>query len=264
MRNYSVHKMRKLVSRLVVFLLPVWLFSCGINSNVMLKTPIGEFAAIDSLPIKPNEPYRIGIDDKLSFLVATNDGAKILDGMAQNGGGQQAQGNKGMEFTVQLDSTILIPLVGKVKVGGLTVVETEIILAQKFSKDFINPFVKVTVLNKRVIVFPGGNGDAQVVNLQNDNTTLMEVLASAGGIPESGKASRIKIIRKVDGTRKVFLVDLSTIDGLKYTDLVVQSSDYIYIEPKPRLASAVLREVAPILSLVSTSLAVISILTLLK
>lgn len=262
MRNYSIREMQKLVSRFVLFFFPVLLFSCGINSNVMLKTPIGELEAIDSLPIQPNEPYRIGIDDKLTFLVSTNDGAKILDGMTQAGGGQSNQMQRGIQFSVLLDSTVILPIIGKVKVAGLTVPQVESLLAQKFSKDYKDPFVKVTVANKRVIVFPGGNGAAQVINLENDNTTLMEVLAFAGGIPESGRASRIKIIRKVGGTRKVFLVDLSTIEGLQYTDLVVQSSDYIYVEPKPRLASAVLRETAPILSLISSALVVVSLLTL--
>lgn len=262
MGNYSNHEMQKFISRVVLFLFPVLLFSCGINSNVMLKTPIGEFEAIDSLPLNPNEPYRIGIDDKITFVISTNDGAKMLEGIAGGTGGQSAQG--GMAFVVQLDSAILIPIVGKVKIGGLTVVEAEQLLAKKFSKDFKDPFVKLTVTNKRVIVFPGGNGNAQVINLSNDNTTLMEVIAAAGGIPETGRASRIKIIRKIDGTRKVFLVDLSTIEGLKYTDLVVQSSDYIYIEPKARLASAVLRETAPIISLISTTLVLVSFLTLFK
>jgi hypothetical protein len=56
------------------------------------------------------------------------------------------------------------------------------------------------------------------------------------------------------GKRSVFKVDLSTIEGLKAAEMIVQSNDYIYIDYRPRIANNALLEMAPWISLVSTSL----------
>ena len=127
-----------------------------------------------------------------------------------------------------------------------------------------NPFVQVKITNRRVIVFTGNGSDAKVVNLQNDNTTLMEVIALAGGIADRGKSEKVKLMRVDNGTRKVYTMDLSTIDGLKYADLIVQANDYIYVEPREQVAKEFLNNSAPILSLFSSVLVIFTVITTLK
>ncbi|MFM7668396.1 MAG: SLBB domain-containing protein, partial [Bacteroidota bacterium] len=113
--------------------------------------------------------------------------------------------------------------------------------------------------NQRVIVFPG-RGQAVVITLQNINTTLLEVIAMAGGITNDGLANSIKIMRRnKNGKRSIFKIDLSTIDGIKQAEMIVQSNDYIYIDYKPRIASGILTELAPWISLFSTSLTLFAI-----
>ena len=57
----------------------------------------------------------------------------------------------------------------------------------------------------------------------------MEVIALAGGIAERGRADKVKLMRNVGGKRIVYVLNLSTIEGLKYADMIVQANDYIYI-----------------------------------
>ena len=92
----------------------------------------------------------------------------------------------------------------------------------------------------------------------------MEALAQAGGITERGKANTIKIMRRENGIRKVYTIDLSTIDGLKYADLVLQANDYIYIEPVPRLARELVEEIAPVVSIFSSALIIFTVISNLK
>ena len=119
--------------------------------------------------------------------------------------------------------------------------------------------MQVKITNQRVVVFPGNGSDAMVILLSNANTTLMEAIAAAGGITERGKANTIKLMRKENGIRKIYNIDLSTLDGLKYVDMVVQANDYIYIEPNPELAKEVLKEIAPIVSILSSAILIFSI-----
>lgn len=233
--------------------------SCGINSHIMFKSPKGEYAVLDSLPLRYQDldAYQIGVDDKITFSLSTNDGAKLVEGISSIGTGEAGTGGFSPEFVVGRDSTVELPVLGRVKMAGLTIPEAEDFLEKSFAKTYQNPFVQLKVTNQRVIVFPGEGGDAQVIALQNNNTTLMEVIAQAGGLPTRAKAKVVKLIRKEGDERKIYTIDLSTIDGLKYADVVVQSNDYVYIEPKAQLVRESLKELTPVLTIL-TSLIVIT------
>lgn len=232
--------------------------SCGVNSNIMFKSPKGEHANNDSIPMHPTGDYRISVDDKITFTLATNNGTKIIESMS--GVGQQvANGQNQTEFLVRKSGHAELPLLGDVKVEGLTVSQCEDTLQKLFSKEYQDPFVQVRITNQRVIVFPGNGGDARVIPLTNTNTTLMEAIAQAGGITERGKANAIKLMRKENGERKIYTIDLSTIEGLKYVDMIVQANDYIYIEPNADLAKGVVKEVAPVISIISSALIIFTV-----
>jgi polysaccharide export outer membrane protein len=89
----------------------------------------------------------------------------------------------------------------------------------------------------------------------------MEAIAQAGGITERGKANSVNLIRRENGERKIYKIDLSTVEGLKYVDMVVQANDYIYIEPNADIAKETIKEVAPILSILSSALIIFTAIT---
>lgn len=259
------------MGKLLSFILLVVVFSsCRINSNLMLKTDkYYEFSELNDSIINSVQEYRIAPNDIIEFSLFANDGWRVLElvsgeGQGSSGGNNQRNmaGRNVITYTVQQDGTIKLPAIqdsSDIPVAGLTIYEAEDSIANVYKQYFKNPYVQVRVLNKRVIVFPGGGGDAKVITLENNNTTLMEVLASANGIPPRGDASKIKLMRKIDGVRYVYAIDLSTIEGLKYTDMLVQANDYIYVEPVPEVAREILSEISPILSILSSTFIIYSV-----
>ena len=247
----------------IIVLAVLALSSCGINSNIMFKVPKSDEVYGDSIPMTPKDDYRISVDDKITFQLYTNDGEVIL----QNNAGVQNAGQvatQPIEYLVKRDGTVELPKIGNVKVEGLSVVESEDLLEGLYALEYKNPFVQMKITNQRVVVFPGNGSDAKVILLENNNTTLMEALAQAGGITERGKASTVKLMRRVDGTRKVYVLDLSVIEGLKYVDMIVQANDYIYVEPNPQIAKEVVKEVAPVVSIISSALVILTVINTLK
>lgn len=238
--------------------------SCGINSNLMFRTPRGVKEVKDSIPLKPVSEYKISRDDKFTFMLYTNDGERIVNEMA--GMNKDAIAKAEIEYVVRPDGTADLPILGATKVSGLTVKECEDTLARQFEakNGYNKPFVQVKLTNQRVIVFPGNGSTARVIPLQNNNTTLMEAIALAGGIAERGKASKVKIMRVVNNVRTMYIVDLSKIEGLEYADMIIQANDYIYIEPKEQVGQETLKVVAPIISLVSSALVIITVISTLK
>lgn len=256
MRNKSI--LFFLVTGLLV------LQSCGINSNLMFRTPKGVKEVTDSIPLKPATEYKISRDDKFSFMLYTNNGERIVNEMA--GMNKDAIAKAEIEYVVRPDGTADLPILGSTHVSGLTVKACEDTLARLFEQKngYNNPFVQVKLTNQRVIVFPGNGSAAKVIPLQNNNTTLMEAIALAGGIAERGKANTIKIMRVVNNVRTMYILDLSKIENLQYADMIVQANDYIYIEPKEQVGQETLKIVAPIVSLVSSALVIITVFSTLK
>lgn len=235
--------------------------SCGVNNNIMFKTPKDIELASDTIMLAPPVDYLISVDDRIAFTLATNNGEGIVQSLSLGG---LINSMSSTDYIVREDGNTELPLLGKVQVKGLTTFQCEDTLEMLFARHYQNPFVQVKITSQRVLVFSGNGSSATVVSLTNTNTTLLEVIAQAGGIQERGKANTIKVIRKFGNERKIFVVDLSTIEGLQYADMIVQANDFIYIEPRPYLLREFLQETAPVLSLISTTLSFVAILNLIK
>lgn len=240
--------------------LVLFLNSCGINSDLMFKTT--KDYPYDSIPNIDSVEYKLSVNDEITFRLFSNQGFKILDivsgesNTTSNNNQALNQGNV-ITYKVEQDSTVKLPIIGRIKIVGLTLDSCENYLEKIYADYYIEPFVQVRVINNRVVVFPGSGGGAKVVNLKNNNTTLLEALALAGGLAKRGKAKKIKVMRLVNGKREVYLIDLSTIDGLAEADMVVQANDYIYVEPTPEISRELLNEIAPILGIITSAAAVV-------
>jgi polysaccharide export outer membrane protein len=200
-----------------------------------------DYPYTDLSKIPPTREYKIGLNDQLDLIINPNKGATLIDGTSITnaiGTSTTNSNNNNVNlntpnFTVnvEFDGTIKLPVLGRVAVKDLTVREAELLLEERLKIFYVEPFVNIKLSNKRVIIFPGSAGTAHVLQLTNQNTTLTEALALAGGIPNSGKSHRIKLIRGEKENPEVYLIDLSTIDGMKKGDIVLQGNDIIYVEP---------------------------------
>ncbi len=242
--------------------------------------------------------YLIQPNDFLEVRVNTNKGERIIDpngelqfgqpnggGTNRTGGSQgqqngqsgsatriggnqrnigQGTGNTvgGAEFLVQADGTVMLPLVNRVKVSGLSLLQADSVLNIKYSEYYKEAFVTTRVTNNRVFVLgaPGG----KVISLDNDNMNLLEVLALAGGIDGGGsggngtgggslyryggKANNIRIIRGSLKNPRVQQIDLTTLDGMRRANLQVEPNDVIYVEPVRRPVQETLTDAAPVIS----------------
>ncbi len=234
----------------LILLVAISFTSCKIfRSNLMLKTP-KDYTYDKLADSLTKQDYRIEGNDVLQVRIFSNDGFKIID-LANTA----ANFRLDLDYIVDRDGTTKLPLTGKVKLAGLTIREAEVYLEEVYDKFYVKPYVTVKVTNKRVIVFPGNGGVAKVLSLTNNNTTVIEALALTGGVAEDGKAYKVKLIRN-DGTPKpkVYLMDLSKIDGIAAGNSVVLANDIIYVEPRYRLAKTLVSEIAPIISLLTSTI----------
>lgn len=247
------------MNRILILLCGVlMLSSCHINPSVMFKVPNNYQYATDQTI--GNVEYRIAANDILAFSIYTNDGFKLVDLTTSItnavGGASAGASNISTPFLVEPDGQVKLPIISKIKVVGLTVRDAEKMLEQQYSTFYNKPFVILKVTNRRVLVFPGTGGSGKVVNIENENTTLIEALALAGGITNTGKSDKIKIIRGDLRNPKVMLIDLSTIEGMQQSNMLLQANDIIYVEAVPRYSQEFFIQLTPIVGII-TSLALI-------
>jgi polysaccharide export outer membrane protein len=238
----------------VLFLIGI--SSCTLQRNRLFKIPKGTDFVFDTLPSPPYPDYKIAVDDRISFNVMANNGEKLF-----LGGGQNSLGSG--DFTIRKDGFTYIPLIGDLKLQGLTVKQCEDLLQTEFSKYINDPYIKISVSNSRVIVFKGSSS-ASIIPINNAKTSLLEVIASGGGIPDRGNSSKIKIVRTVNGKRKIYNIDLSTIDKLENGEMIVQANDYIFIEERIIIPQEMMKEISPYLSVISMLVTSFSFIKLLN
>lgn len=255
--------MKKLIrSSLPVFLITGFLLvmqSCNIlNPNNMLHTD--RHYVFDTLlqDSAYSTEFHIGPNDVIEFRLFANDGFKMVDIISSSSGNSNANTilRQGFEYSLDKDGIVRLPIIGNENLLGMTVRQAEDHLQKRYSEYYVNPYVIIKVINRRVIIFPGEPGQAKVITLQNNNTTVLEALAQTGGISTNGKANNVKLIRHTSDPKKpikVYKLDLAKIHpGLEDGNIVLQSNDVIYVEPRRQLATKTLREITPVLSLTTS------------
>jgi polysaccharide export outer membrane protein len=102
--------------------------------------------------------------------------------------------------TVRPDGKISLPLVGELPVSGLTALTVQRLIAQRLREYISTPQVTVIVqeVKSQTYVIVGKVAKPGSYELGKP-TTILEAIATAGGLLDFAKASKINIIRRRDG-----------------------------------------------------------------
>lgn len=207
--------------------------SCSYKKkNILFKGP---------KQIKPNEPvYVIDVDSSqknqgpYKHLIKIGDRVQIrfLNNYDLGKGANESAtagaigGVDAMGYLVNYDSTCTLPLIGRVNLVGKDRLAAAAFLEKEYGKLINNPIIDVNITSLTVtilgeVIKPGK------IAIDKENTTIVDVIALAGGFKDSGRKDRIKIIRG----EQVILVNLKDIQALKSSDIVIHHNDIIYVEP---------------------------------
>ena len=241
--------------RLLLFFFPlVFLMSCRIlNPQVMFKTPKDYPYAVDTSSTFKSE-YIISPGDRIEMHFFTIDGFKLVDVTNSFA----SAGTEAVNYLVEKDSLVKLPILGSVLLGGKPIQLAEKELEKIYSKYYINPFVQLKIINRHAYVFFADGGKGTTVNIVNDNTSIIEVIALAGGLTDNSKAWRIKVLRGDLRNPTVRIIDMSTLEGAMTSDLTVRSNDIIYIEATPNYKIKVLAQLTPFISIITSVLLILN------
>ncbi len=244
--------MRRILSIIIPLL---FLMSCRVlNPQVMFKTPKNYNYEVDTSSAYKGE-YVISPGDRIEMRFFTIDGFKLVDVTNSVG----TYGSESINYLVERDSVVKLPILGSVQLAGKTIEVAEKELEKTYSKYYINPFIQLKITNRHAYVFFADGGKGTTVNIVSENTSIIEVIALAGGLTDNSKAWRIKVIRGDLHNPIVRIIDMSTIGGMKMSDLTVRSNDIIYVEATPNYKIKILAQLTPFVAVISSVLLILNL-----
>lgn len=202
---------------------------------------------LDSIP----HDFTMAKGDAFELYVMPEKGYNLIEPQIvfQDNATRQTLGFYSLTYTISQTGEANIPILGPVKLDGLTELEAEKMLSELYKQNYSDPLVNVSLITQKTATVYRGSSEAKLITLVRPNMTLLEVIAAAGGIPQDAKPSHIKVIRQVNSESMVEAIDLSEIDGLTQADNFIQPNDIIYIEPG--INTQFFQEIAPIITVVS-------------
>lgn len=215
---------------------------------------------------KKIEEYNIASGDLLSLKVYSRDGFKLLDMITSDEFKTTTVKEEQVLFLVDEEGFVNFPIVGELFVRGYTETQLKNILMDKLASIYVDPFIVLKVENRRAIVVKAPNtnssgtsgvGSATIVQLNQSPTSIIEVVAKAGGLMGSSKANNIKVIRGDLKNPQVIEVNLATIEGVRKSAMDVLPNDIIYIDSKRNAIRTILTDAAPYIGLTTSITSII-------
>ncbi|MEQ9168363.1 MAG: polysaccharide biosynthesis/export family protein [Fulvivirga sp.] len=175
--------------------------------------------------------YRLQPEDILSirFQTLTEDEYNIFLNQ-QAGIGANGQNITLGGYLVDREGYIRFPEIGEIKVSGLTIHELEDKL-ENLARNYVEqPVVKIFLLNYRVTILGEVNGEGTITT-NNNRLTIMEAIASAGGLSELADRSKVKIIRQQNGQSSIFYINLLQEELMQRSSFFTHQNDIIIVPP---------------------------------
>lgn len=175
----------------------------------------------------PNYQYTIRRDDKISVSVWGQDELSV----GSVYGIYNSNEVYGKWLLVDINGYIELPKIGNTHVEGLTIPQLKDSLRLSYSKWLIKPIVDIKVLNKEISIL-GEVRNPQVLPIDKDNNTLLEIIARSGGLEPYANIKHIKIIRQEGPNVRIANIDLSKSGGYFSKNIQLHPSDIVVVPSK--------------------------------
>jgi polysaccharide export outer membrane protein len=227
--------MRNLKKTLFLLILVVLLItSCASRKDVLYFQDAAQFETL----IKKNDfVTKFKVDDVVSIFVSTlNQEASapfnLFRGSSENGIRPEQ-----VDYLVDKDGEIDFPVVGKVKVEGLSPDELRQLLRSRLSDYLKDPIINIRLRNFTVTVLGEVNRPG-TYPVNGEQITILEALGLAGDLTIRGVRQKVLVLRDFNGTKVLNTIDLTSKGMLKSPVYYLTQNDVVYVEPNKSGVSA--------------------------
>lgn len=213
----------------LLLLLVIFSSGCGGRRNLVYMSDLDlnstkwkTVAGSEDPVIMGNDVLAINVntsspETNLTFASATS--VDIVGGVYEKSG-----------YRVDADGNVNFPMIGKVKLEGLTINQAQAYLEEELLTVTKHPIVNIRFTNFRVTVI-GEVNHPSTFTVTNEKINILEALGLAGDMTPYGKRENVLLIREVNSVRSMARINLNSQDVLNSPYFYLKQNDVVYVEP---------------------------------
>ncbi|MFS4455765.1 polysaccharide biosynthesis/export family protein [Maribacter sp. 2304DJ31-5] len=216
--------------KLIVLHLVVLVFffsSCASRKDVVYFQDAGNF---ETLVNNNGFVSKFKVDDLVSIHVSSlNPEASVPFNLfrgATEGGFRAEQ----VDYLVDQAGEIDFPVIGKLKIEGLSPDELRVLLRDRLSEYLKDPIINIRLGNFTVTILGEVNRPG-TYPVNGEQITLLEALGLAGDLTIRGVRENVLVIRDFNGTKVYTRIDLTSKSMVKSPIYYLTQNDVVYVEP---------------------------------
>lgn len=227
-------KYLSLLKKITPFLIVLLLFSCASPKDVVYYQGIEGIAGNTQAA---SYEIKIQPDDLLMIIVSAEDPEIAMPfnlksvSMVNPSRQDLVRSQETMQlYLVDAGGAIEFPVLGKLKVSGLSRTEVLQMLQKKIGVYIKNPIINLRIMNFKVSV----QGEVNLPGsypIASERVTLIEALTMAKDLTIYGKRNNILVIREIDGVKSYNRVDITQANFINSPFYYLAQNDVIYVEP---------------------------------
>jgi len=217
---------------ILIFPVVISFTSCGSSKEIVyFQDEIIE--KNDQVPVESELIYKP--NDLLTIVVSGLDPEAVkpfnLPVIANNNTLIKAQGELKMQtYLVDLNGFIEFPVLGNIKLGGLSRSQATQLLKTRLTDYIKDPIVNIRLANFTVTVL-GEVNNPGTFTVEDERISLIEAIGLAGDLTIYGKRENVFLIREDNGIKRFTKFDLTSIKVVNSPNYYLTQNDVIYIEP---------------------------------
>jgi polysaccharide export outer membrane protein len=208
----------------------LFMTSCASKKKMIYLQGIEQASTSEVVKYEP----KIQLDDLLYINVSSE---SIEAAAPFNLGGDAEQTLAGgnviqfRSYLVDNNGEIDFPILGIMKVAGLSKTELHDLLKIKLEEYLKDPILVIRVVNFKVTVM-GEVKNPGSFTINSDRLTIMEALAQAGDLTPVANRDNILVVREESGLKSYYRVNLTDSELLKSPIYYLKQNDLIIVEPR--------------------------------
>ncbi|GGZ70270.1 polysaccharide biosynthesis/export family protein [Algibacter mikhailovii] len=216
-----------------IILLSAFLASCGSSEEVVYFQNAENFeTTVETNSFTP----LFKVNDVISIFVSTLDLSAVEAFNLRKG-----QSNTGrleyVDYLIDEEGNIDYPVLGKIKLLGLSVEEAKELLKDKLSDYLKDPVINIRILNFNISVLGEVNKPGNYA-VAGGRMTLLQAISLAGDLKIKARRDNVLVIRDFNGTKTYTRVDLRTKELFNSPVYYLTQNDVVYIEPNKSAITA--------------------------
>lgn len=133
-------------------------------------------------------------------------------------------------YIVDSKGYIEMPILGKVRVEGLTVEELTSKLENMVSHDVKDPVVRVELMNFKINI-AGEVNRPGTQNISRARYSILDAISQAGDLTIYGERDNVLVVREENGKRFYERINLNSADAMNSPFFYLKQNDFVYVTP---------------------------------